>query len=65
MAALSSIRPGNSKTSSNKPRDRDNVALAFLVTVADGEEEPLAVAETRTFRMPTLLRVKDRPTGVR
>lgn len=62
-AANSRTHSDNNKTSSNNPRDRANVVLAFPVTVADGAEEALVVAGTKTPRMPTLLKV-DKRTGV-
>lgn len=60
-AANSRTHSDNNKTSSNNPRDRANVVLAFPVTVADGVEV-LVVVGTKTPRMPTLLRV-DKRTG--
>lgn len=62
-AASNRTRSDNNKpSSSNNPRDRASVVLAFPVTVVDGVEV-LVVVGTKTFRMPTLLRV-DKRTGV-
>lgn len=64
VVASNRTRSDNNKPSSsnNNLKDRASVVLAFPVTVVDGVEV-LVVVGTKTFRMPTLLRV-DKRTGV-